>query len=805
MYEPTQRRVIDFYADLVLPFLILPDRDQQALFGSLGLEVGGAGNPVDERLNQLGLLKEAEVPLISIGEGGVRRTSDRFARPDHRVVPTTVGEYWTLFGEQETGFPELASYLTIRLRYLPPEITAALLKHATGERVWPELFRRLPRAITLNGASGTILIQPQIPLYIGPEESVSSFRQLFPPFMVPYLLGDTITLFSGQQLVGGNQQRPKDLPYAAYRALPFGIPLILAFRPLPEEPNPSSLVLFKARSSSTPAERIQLRGLTIADISTFVLLVPPKTITAANLSPEDLLANRQQLATHLVLHAWLSTWVLVDLSGFLAPRMCHVDRVYFRSLGQGLRIQGRLHWVDTSNLQADVGMALDRTTSDSTLWSSHPPTVRLDGVSNQVWFGAIEPALPFKDDALELHGIELSGVGNGLVSVHMETKLEGAGDVAALPSPDHHVSTIRIRSGSSFCHLGTSYMTRHNFPVQVEADAAAHLVRLPVAGPNMTQPEFTAGLLNHLVNAAFPGGPGWEPSPAGVIHRPDQQVRHALSASLCVEMPPALNLVPQDALAQTIEPDARSLVSTVADRTFAAGLWVLSKKSGVVIELRGPTAFVTNPFVLRPPSFRGRSNPHPGNGQWVFLSVLVHAPVDARQLQFAVLAPGGSTFHLSEPIVVAGAYLPPFSARITDTSGEVEGEVMPAAPADLRPIQCPGPVPGAGGPIGKTRIDADSLLDGLLVAVGRQAQGTQLHLRLKLENTGGETSWLPAEGPITLVAENDGPQTLRYRFSEAPRLGLGDRLSVFVGPAEAPGMTFLPRDLAVTLRMRRAI
>ncbi len=520
MYEPTQRRVIDFYADLVLPFLRLTNATQARLMNQIG-----RGRPMvaDQLFDELQSVRPAQ------------------------LAPTTVGTYWNRYwGPGLIPSHILQADLTLSLRYLPPSMAGALLTYATGQLGdWPDLTAEIPDAPTLSKEPGTILLQPQVAVV---RRDGMEIPWLGAPLMVPYLLSETIEIYSGQRLVGGGQHRvPRPSDQVSGRSAPFGLPLIMMVYPAPMGGQREPFTLFRAapRLEEDHSSRTGLHHVSITDEVALVgkdRNTPPRLVES----------------------------IVLDLNH---AAFCEVESVSMLTLGVGVVNVGDLTWFDACNFLSERPMVLGAEVAESTLWSSHPPVLVLDGVANQAWFGALEPSQSIADGdpSPERHAADLQGVGAGIVSMHLEPSLGGL-DAQVVP-PDRHYATIRIRGGSSFCHVSTTYITKAGFPVAVEADAAAHLVRLPTISPAINQPEFSAGLLNHLANGNFVNagadepGDNWHRAGLNVVCREDASVFHAFRTSLRIRLQGGRGRT-TDAISQTVEAASGVLMSDPSAKTF---------------------------------------------------------------------------------------------------------------------------------------------------------------------------------------------------------------------------------------------
>lgn len=599
MYEPGQRRVLDFYADLVRPMLELyaaaPDG---VVFGRNGLLNG---------------------TVASFSDRNYWQQSGGFiiqARPG--TTPAAEGD--------PGGDPVEARVYT--LLNVNRDLAGLLMNHATGHALLPaEIPVTLP---TLNRQPGRILLPPQL-LRIAPDASGRANPDGRPHLPFAYAFHRSIILYSGQHLLAAGP-RTSSLPPASLFAVAAAVPLVMA----------------GAGEDQPPAFEI-----------------------AAD-------------ATCVVIEG-------VDLRGFgksiLAAGADFLTGVRLFTGGEVEAADTRMLWLEGADLRTS-GQAPSLTIGpgcrDTTSWNSYHATTTVDGSNGQLWFGGLEPQVnlggisPLDQRGLQVHEVELGGVGCGLFGVHAEGSVQPVTDV--LQDAASRRSVVRVREGSSFCHVAATKMTREGFPVLVERDCTAALTRQPIVNKLETQPQFNAGLRNLLTNAGFQTYrhsmlrdhfdlPEWtlgfgvdadhpplrEPGFGPAL---DEAPIHGQKTSLRLRSKGRGVL-----LSQLVSPTVLPNLISVADRTFAAGVWVQGVEGATGVRLRLEDVEGGR---------REESNLSATGSRWQFLSVVLHTSSGCRSVRWSLVSSKQCEVHASEPMFVEGVYLPPFHPRpLTDAGGRV--------------------------------------------------------------------------------------------------------------------------------------
>lgn len=412
---------------------------------------------------------------------------------------------------------------------------------------------------------------------------------------------------------------------------------------------------------------------------------------------------------------------------------------------------GRGNWIEGCRLSKSRGLVVPDDAEDTTLWSVFASSViRLGGVNAQAWFSIIEPE---PAPAHLPHQVVLAGVGSCVFAPRVE------GTAAADLDAARDRGLIRVERGSDFAQFSAGHTTPGGFHVVVEADCASTLIRhVPTRGHGSPQGVFELGLTNLLRDSGFHRcGAAPHPWQSSLVEwQLDNGTGRAYDSSLRLR-PQA----PDAAVWQHVTADSARGLDTVADTTFAAACWVRATQPGTVLlrveEIRAaPGAPEPADEVVRAAS----SNAHPGDGDYHYLSVLLHTTRAAQAIRFklvfsplAGVAP--ADLWVSEPMLVRGAYVPPHHGLpLPEGGGRLNGparfagapfEVRLGAVVDLRAKLASIPLPGdhlmlpaSDYMIATSRVLARG---GRLsqVVFGHQAFASGLSAAVALDNGAGET------------------------------------------------------------------
>lgn len=638
LYVERAERVIDLYVDILLPLLM-------ADHTTFGVRV---------------------------------RSSAEFYRPYHATTQLVngVSELVRAGGDRgpDPGDPGIG-----RPWSLPPnwyvastETTTAALRHAVGDGDWSTLAAGFDPAASsrrfksLEGGPGVIVLQPQPALRFAargrPLRTAEEFRYA-------YFVNRTIELYSGQQLLGTGEHVAVDFPDLSNergRIIGRQIPYLRW----------STLILWPdgADGAAMPSSMLRLRGarsVAIRNLSLrrFDLQGPPiPCIDAEDVS--DTLISQCSIG-----------------KGFSHP-------IHLRG--------GRRNWVELVTTSLGDGIAIED--EDSTLWhyGGGGNRVYLGGKNNQLWCSVVESNVQPVDDPTtpvdDPSEVVIDGPGNGLFAC----RIEGV----AVPSPSSpdffsERGRIRVASGADIAHVAASHIPPGGFPIFVENDSAGTLVRhVPLRSPGAPLPLLDVGLSNLLVDSTFTrfvrGDGPWMGAAVGASLT--EAARRALPRGL------QLRMVGSRQLKQRLDPDARIGVESVADKTFSAGCW-LSVPAGAEgwLELRAlGTRRVAGRRVIGPVRVE-QSNHHPADGKFQFLSVLLQTTADTTAVELSIVLRASrlATVRISEPMLVRGAWLPPYRPRpiyegFDDVSGTLRvGAITITVP--LRAARLDG-VAGVGDP-----------------------------------------------------------------------------------------------------------
>jgi hypothetical protein len=772
MYEPTQRRVIDFYADLVAPILagggppsttFLTRSPAQYWLGGVDRDISDLP-PVLRTVQPAGDTYRAMVPSVlevlfdwATGRGNSRGLGVATRQPED--LPNS-----------GPNSPEQRAENLLARSEQPDE---------NPWHLWPPEWREwLSARPTLARRPGVILLRPQVMWAAGGGiQPVPNSLSL----VWPYDIFAPITLYTGQQLIGAGLRSLNLRPNSAF-AQPFRLPLIRVDNfALPQSPNnliAASGLAFEVVRTGSRARAVVVEGV---DAATNADGGPLRAVSMIHLDRASHASVAQVRGDDARNRATTLPAACVQSAPLDEPAI--------------------MNWVECADMRMGHPARLGGMTEDFTLWSCHAVGTEasvIDGANNQIWFGAVEPDIHRVGDE-DRHEIELLGRGCGIFAEHIEGELNPR--LAAGVEPRGLASVVRIREGSRLCHVATSKMNTEGFQVLVERDSAAALVRQPTDGPPIIQALFNAGLTNLLHNACFRSdadplpGLGWEVPIENVGFHLDPGQPYGGRASLGVVLPGRGGEVAF--LNQVVKPGTTPTLISVADRTFAGGVWVRGGRGP------GDSVFLTLSEGGGNPAPLVTSNRHSGRESWEFLSVLLHTSPTAEQVEFKVNAPRGSAVWLSQPMLVEGMYLPPFHSRpLTDAGGRLYGEIQPALPTTTINFQWPGGVGGSS--LHQTRrVLRATVVHDVLAAVGDLMPGQTILIDVALEAGGREVPVLDV--PLKLTAAGGNKASMPpQRLADIPA---GARLHVRVRLESTAPLTGPPVacDLVVGVRLREAI
>lgn len=524
--------------------------------------------------------------------------------------------------------------------FLAPDTFTRALQHVTGQAPWSEVelaarpaLRRIA-SITLARGPGVILVQPQpvVPIPVFGQDEEQGAR---PAFRYSYTLNDSIELYSGQQLIGTGLSH----------ALP-------EFRSRPGQ-RIGRQVPFVERTTISVGARL---SAPIIMRNCDSVVVRQVGISGNPNEPADAAIDAEN-ASHTL---------IADVS--ISPGFRHPVR---------FRGRGSMNWVELADVQQDYSVQVSGDVEDTTLWYLDSTRVELGGRNCQIWYSIVEPEVGPGPGAFEL---ALNGPANAGFACRIEGAFHAGLQAEAGPAGPQppQPAVVRVGSRADFAHFSMSHVTQSGFPILVDRDCASTLLRqAPLRAHGADQPTLELGLTNLLADSTFERGlvgTAWRPR--GLTAEIDRRVRRAYDQTL--------SIVPESAdeatLAQSIGSNAQLGVETLADRTFAAGCWVRATAGAEVVlyldELL-EEAFGDRVARVEP------SNPHPGDGRFHFLSTMLHTTLNAKAVRCRLAVRGqGLQVHVSEPILVRGAYLPPHHARpLTEASGGLAGMLSLAAPS----------------------------------------------------------------------------------------------------------------------------
>lgn len=336
---------------------------------------------------------------------------------------------------------------------------------------------------------------------------------------------------------------------------------------------------------------------------------------------------------------------------------CRIQFVSIQEFKVGVRIGGRSNWVESGRLSCDRPVECLPSSFSTTLWAIHCNSgsalagdqLELDGVANHLYFSAVEPETiqnPGDPNEPDAHQIKISGLGNGVFCGHVEGKL----DPESIGTPD---TVISIEDNSDACFVDGVAFNLEAFTAVVKRGASTSMVRTLPSSSGGIQLPVNAGLENLLFDAAFVDtAQNWNvPAGTSTTRQLNNDVGLATEFDF-TGVAPTLFKVPL--LEQGIKPNSYPGLISVADRTFAAGVRVYSKKA----------------LVLRLIDDKGReatSNPAKPS-TWTLLSVTLHSSKFAKSVKFQLFGFPNGEHIVAQPQLVQGIYLPPFALRaLSDT------------------------------------------------------------------------------------------------------------------------------------------